>query len=145
MTLSSRPTSASIPSLMPGGDATITFEQEKSSWSCHRRRRPPSGKQTKCIELWTHTIFSCRLWPMPLPVNQDENFHKGEIADSILLAMEYRGVKPNITTYGLAHKCWHRPTNGPYPCDKAGLRLQILKDKIAGLENAEDKQRNQVH
>jgi Pentatricopeptide repeat domain len=77
--------------------------------------------------------------------DQDENFHKGEIADSILLAMEVRGVKPNITTYGLAHKCWHRPSNGPYPFDKAGLRLQILKDKIVGLENAENKQRNQLH
>jgi pentatricopeptide repeat protein len=77
--------------------------------------------------------------------DQDENFHKGEIADSILLAMEVRDVQPNITTYGLVHKCWHRPTNGTYSFDKAGHRLQNLKDKIVGLEDSENKHRWSVN
>jgi len=65
-------------------------------------------------------------------LSRSDEPNKGEKADSCIFAMEVRNIKPDKTTYMLAHKCWHR--NGVWNCDKTEFRLQILKEKIEQSE-----------
>ena len=61
----------------------------------------------------------------------DEN-EISQKADTLLLAMGIRGVKPDVVTFKMVHKCWFRD----HPNHKTTHRLDVLRQKIEELEHA---------
>ncbi|CAB9514813.1 Pentatricopeptide repeat-containing protein [Seminavis robusta] len=93
----------------------------------------PSNNTSVCRNVGTYNSLLLALATAD-EYHHDARLHKGEIADSILTAMQVRGVKPKIQTYGLAHKCWFQSSAD---FKKASFRLQSLKSKTEELEREE--------